>query len=151
MSVVLKNNTLSLLDDLLNNDNISPNEQQNIRSILQKILNTKKIIAYIKLDIENIIKDNKFDQNDIPHLIKIVINIFNLQINTISGIALIKQSYIKYLVYGLLIQLVEFNSQETTDLFLTSLKLVFPNLWSLVDLSLIGISKIKVMCSNKCC
>lgn len=151
MSVVLKNNTLSLLNDLLNNDNISPNEQQNIRSILQKILNTKKIIAYIKLDIENIIKDNKFDQNDIPHLIKIVINIFNLQINTISGIALIKQSYIKYLVYGLLIQLVEFNSQETTDLFLTSLKLVFPNLWSLVDLSLIGISKLKVMCSNKCC
>ena len=146
MAIKLKDETPKMMTDLMIADKLSQSDQIAVNTAFKTVLNTKDYITHIKYEVDNIERDDKFNQNDIPEILKIIIETNNLKNSTIQLKTLVTQTNMKYIIYGLLVQFVTFKDQSETELFLNALPVVYPGLWILVSISVNGIKSIKCCC-----
>ena len=128
------NTTCNSIITLMNMDYVQPAVQTSILAVVKLVLNSNMYIGGIKYQIHSIIADGKFDQNDIPALLTIIIQskmFLQTAIGNGANVALTyNTSTLKYIIFGVIHYILI--AENTNPLLVQNIDTTFSNLWNLV-------------------
>ena len=119
--------------------------------LVKQILSTKTYINSIQKDLDKIFEDKKITADDIPRMMMISLKLNNLLSQSMRLKSKINLSQMKYILYSVLYCYILNKQPEFfNELSITGFRLLFNNLWILLE---INPNEIKVVkkCSAWCC
>jgi hypothetical protein len=144
--------TLVVMKNIMHDDKIDVQKQNSISKINKIVLSSDKFLLNASNDIEYLMKDGKITIQDLPRMISLLLksqtfllnlknSVSNIEFNSIPMNLIMKYSSFSLFYY---LMLNDNTNQEDLDSFL----LLFPSLWSLVELSLPNHEnkKVKAVC-----
>ena len=144
--------TCTLVTSMMNTDNVSPATQASILSMVNLALNSNTYIASITQQVKNINADGKFNQNDIPAVLMIILQSKAFLQTAINGSANVATKFdvasLKYIVYAVIhfVMVV-----ENVDLAVVqSIDVSFSSLWNLVAINPVELAADIKILTNKC-
>jgi hypothetical protein len=144
--------TCTLVTTMMNTDNVSPATQSSILSMVNLALNSNTYIASITQQVKNINADGKFNQNDIPAVLMIILQSKAFLQTAISGSANVATKFdvasLKYIVYAVIHFVMV---AENVDLVVVqSIDVSFSSLWNLVAINPVELAADIKILTNKC-
>lgn len=132
--------TISVIKNIMETDLIGIQEQDGISKINKVVLSSETFLSSVSIDIEYIMKDGKITIQDLPRMISLLLksqtfltnlknSVSNVEFTSIPMNIIMKYSSLALFYY---LMLNDNAVQDDLDSFL----LLYPSLWTLVELSL---------------
>jgi len=140
------------LSELATLDGLTVAEKDDAMHLVMKLLSISKFFDLVKADLDKIFADGKVDSNDIPRIITLMLKLNNNLPRLLNLKHKLSMSQVKYVVYGSLLYYI-FNYQPSFfngELNVDAFRLLFTNLWSLVEIDPNTIQDLKEALSGCC-
>jgi len=146
------NSTCDLIVGMMNADNVKQKVQTSVLSVVKLALNSNMYIGGITYQVKSIIADNKFDQNDIPAILKIIFQTKAFLQTAVGNAANIAVTFnagsLKYIIFGVIHYILI--TENTDPVLVQIIDTTFSTAWDSFILDPEQLANDVAVIANKC-
>jgi hypothetical protein len=139
--------------ELMDLDNYDENKRINLIQVVKQCITTEKYMESIKKDMDKIFEDKKITNSDVPKMIIVSIKLNNVLASSLNISQKLETSQMKYIVYAVLYLYIiaSIQSEFFEEVSLDEFRLLFSNMWSLIEIDPETVKLAKAKFSAFCC
>jgi hypothetical protein len=148
----IENIVLSEVRELMIFDGVDEEKSKDVEILIKKVIFTKIYVESIKKDFDKILEDKKIDERDISRLMMIMIKLNNILPKMLNLKEKIKVEKMKYIFYSILFGYIrQYQNEFFIDINIFEFRLLYSNLWSLVEIDPETVKVTKKKIFSLCC